>query len=278
LFTGSLGDGLKNIFQQIGHRFQFGGQPAEDQRVYYFNTKEIPGMKYGTASPVPFRVVDARAGMDLDIDIKAFGEYSIKVTDPILFYTNVCANVEDAYYVADIEGQLRTELLTALQPAFAKIGASGVRYSEIPAHTQELADALNAELSKKWKDLRGIEIVSFGVSSISASEEDEQMIKQMQRDAAYKDPSMAAAALVGAQTQAMKDAAKNANGAAMGFVGMNAAGAAGGINANALYQQAAASQSAAPQAPSQDGTWACPKCGTVNTGKFCGNCGEKKPE
>jgi membrane protease subunit (stomatin/prohibitin family) len=104
------------------------------------------------------------------------------------------------------------------------------------------------------------------------------MIKQMQRDAAYKDPSMAAAALVGAQTQAMKDAAKNANGAAMGFVGMNAAGAAGGINANALYQQAAASQSAAPQAPSQDGTWTCPKCGTVNTGKFCGNCGEKKPE
>lgn len=278
LFTGPLGEGLKNIFQQIGHRFQFGGQPAEDQRVYYFNTKEIPGMKYGTASPVPFRVVDARAGMDLDIDVKAFGEYSIKVTDPILFYTNVCANVEDAYHVADIEGQLRTELLTALQPAFAKIGASGVRYSEIPAHTQELADALNAELSKKWKDLRGIEIVSFGVSSISASEEDEQMIKQMQRDAAYKDPSLAAAALVGAQTQAMKDAAKNANGAAMGFVGMNAAGAAGGINANALYQQAATSPSAAPQAPAQDGTWTCPKCGTVNTGKFCGNCGEKKPE
>jgi len=302
LFAGSLGDGIKNIFNQIGHRFQFGGQPAEDQRVYYFNTKEIPGMKYGTAAPVPFRVVDAHAGIDIEIGIKAFGEYSLKVTDPILFYTNVCANVADEYKVADIESQLRTELLTALQPAFAKISATGVRYSEIPAHTQDLADALNAELSKKWKDLRGIEIVSFGVSSISASEEDEKMIKQMQRDAAYKDPSLGAAAMVGAQTQAMRDAANNANGAAMGFVGLNAAGAAGGVNANALYQQAAASQAAQP-APAESWTcpkcgavntgkfcsscgtpkpedeqWTCPKCGTVNTGKFCGNCGEKKPE
>ncbi len=271
LFTGSLGEGLKNVFRTIGHRFQFGGQPAEDQRVYYFNTKEMPGLKYGTAAPVPFRVVDAHAGIDLEISIKAFGEYSIKVTDPILFYTNVCANVADAYKVSDIEGQLRTELLTALQPAFASISAKGVRYSEIPAHTEELAEALNTELTKKWKELRGIEIISFGVSSITASEEDEKMIKQMQRDAAYTDPKLGAAAMVGAQTQAMRDAANNANGAAMGFVGMNAANAAGGVNANALYQQA----STAPAAPA--GSWTCPKCGAVNTGNFCSVCGTPKP-
>lgn len=295
LFSGSLGDGLKNIFNQIGHRFQFGGQPAEDQRVYYFNTKEITGLKYGTASPVPFRVVDQRAGIDIDISVKAFGEYSIKVVDPISFYTNVCANVSDSYKVSELEGMMRTELLTALQPAFAKISEMGVRYSALPAHTAELTDLLNTELSKKWKELRGIEIVSFGMSSIKADEEDEKMLKGMQRDAAYTNPSLGAAALVGAQAQAMKDAANNANGAAMGFMSMNAAQATGGVNANALYQQAASQPQptntwkcscgqensgnfcASCGKPKPAPQWVCPKCNTVNTGNFCANCGEKKP-
>lgn len=269
LFVGNLSSGIKDVFATIGKRITFGGQPAEDQRVYYFNTKEITGLKYGTASPVPFRVVDQRAGIDIDISLKAFGEYSIKVTDPILFYTNVCANVSDSYKVSDIEDQMRSELLTALQPAFAKISEKGIRYSEIPAHTTELADALNEELSKKWKDTRGIEIVSFGVSSIKADESDEEMIKGMQKDAAYTNPQLAGAALVGAQAQAMKDAANNANGAAQGFVGMNMAQSTGGANANAFYQQA----STQPQANS----WTCPKCGTINNGKFCSNCGEASP-
>ena len=172
LFTGSLGDGIKNVFAQIGKRFTFGGQPSSDQRVYYFNTKEMPGMKYGTANPVPFRVVDERAGIDMDISVKCFGEYSIKVADPILFYTNVTGNFADTYKVNQIEGQLRSELLTALQPAFARISEKGVRYSAVAGHTAELADLLNDELSKKWRDLRGIEIVSFGISSIKANEED----------------------------------------------------------------------------------------------------------
>ena len=268
IFTGkNLSSSIKDVFAQIGKRITFGGETGADQRVYYFNTKEITGMKYGTASPVPFRVVDTRAGIDLDISLKAFGEYSIRVTDPILFYTNVCANVSDSYKVSDIENQMRSELLTALQPAFAKIGATGVRYSEIPAHTTELADALNEELSKKWKDQRGIEIVSFGVSSIKASEEDEATIKQMQKDAAYTNQQLAGAALVGAQAQAMRDAANNANGATMGFVGLNAAQSAGGVNVNSLLNS--------QQAP-QTG-WICPKCGTNNTGKFCTNCGEANP-
>lgn len=273
VFTGSLGDGLKNIFATIGKRFTFGGQPAEDQRVYYFNTKEIPGMKYGTPNPVPFRVVDRNVGLDVDISLKCFGEYSIKVTDPISFYTNVCGNVADSYQISELEGQMKTELLTALQPAFAKLSAKGVRYSEIPGHTSELADALNEELSKKWKELRGIEIKSFGVSSIKADEEDERMIKEAQRNAMYKDPSMAAATLVGAQAQAMEDAAKNSNGAAMGFMGMNMAQNAGGINANALFQQGqqAAQSQTAPG-------WTCPKCGATNTGKFCSECGTQKPD
>lgn len=276
IWTGSLGDGIKNIFAQIGKRFTFGGQPAEDQRVYYFNTKEIPGIKYGTPSPVPFRVIDRNIGLDIDIAVKCFGEYSIKVTDPISFYTNVCGNFANVYPVSEIEGMLKTELLTAMSPAFAKLSASGVRYSEIPAHTMELSDALNAELSKKWKELRGIEIVSFGVSSIKASEEDERMIKEAQRDAMYRDQSYAAATLVGAQAQAMKDAAKNEGGAAVGFMGVNMAANAGGANVAQLYangQQAAPAPAAAPA-----NGWTCPKCGAVNTGNFCGNCGEKKPD
>ena len=269
IFTGkSLSSSVKDVFAQIGKRITFAGETGTDQRVYFFNTKEIPGMKYGTASPVPFRVLDQRAGIDLDISLKAFGEYSIKISDPILFYTNVCSNVSEVYKISDIEDQMRSELLTALQPAFARIGAAGVRYSEIPAHTLELAEALNDELSKKWRDQRGIEIVSFGISSIKADEEDEKMIKQMQKDAAYTNANLAGAAIVGAQAQAMRDAANNANGAAMGFVGLNAAQASGGVNANVLLNQ----QPAQPAQPAA--RWTCPKCGTANTGKFCTNCGE----
>ena len=276
IWTGSLGDGVKNIFAQIGKRFTFGGQPAEDQRVYYFNIKELPGVKYGTPSPIPFRVIDRNIGLDIDISVKCFGEYSLKVADPISFYTNVCGNFANVYPVSEIESQLKTELLTALSPAFAKLSASGVRYSEIPGHTTELADALNEELSKKWKELRGLEIVSFGVSSIKASEEDERMIKEAQRDAMYRDQSYAAATLVGAQAQAMKDAAKNNGGAAVGFMGVNMAANAGGANVSQLYANGAQQASPAPAAAPAGG-WTCPKCGAVNTSNFCGTCGEKKP-
>ncbi len=273
LFVGNLGDSIKNVFAQMGTRFTFAGENNARQEVYYFNTKEITGLKYGTASPVPFRVVDRRAGIDIDISVKAFGEYSVKIIDPILFYINVCSNVKDSYKVEQISDQMRSELLTALQPAFARLSAKGIRYSEVPGHTQELADALNEELSKKWKDIRGMEIVSLGVSSIKADEEDEKMIKEMQRNAAYKDQNLAAAALVGAQAQAMKDAANNTNGAAMGFMGMNMAQNAGGVNANTLYQNGSSKQ----ETPSSDNSWTCPDCGTVNTGRFCSNCGKPRP-
>ena len=275
IFVGNLGDGLKDIFAQLGKAFTFGGQKATDQRVYYFNTKELPGIKYGTPSPVPFRVIDKNINLDVDIAVKCFGEYSIKVSDPISFYTNVCGNFSERYLVSDIEGQLRTELLTALAPAFSKISATGVRYSEVPAHTTEIADSLNQILSEKWKNLRGIEIVSFGVSSIKASEEDERMIKEAQRDAMYRDQTYAAATLVGAQAQAMKDAARNENGAATAFMGMNLAANAGGANATTLYANGAAQQA---NIAANSNAWTCPNCGSVNDTNFCGKCGTKKPE
>ena len=193
IFSGDLSKTLPEVLNSIGKRFTFGGEAPKDQRVYYFNTKELVGNKYGTPSPVPFRVVDNNVGLDVDISIRCFGEYSYRITNPVLFYTNVCGNVEAAYDRSEIDGQLKTELLTALQPAFAKISDMGIRYSSLPGHTMELADALNEVLSKKWAQLRGIEIVSFGVSSVKASDEDEQMIKELQRNAAFRNPNMAAA-------------------------------------------------------------------------------------
>ena len=313
LFCGSLGQGLKNMFGTMANRFTFGGEAPKDQRIYYFNTKELTGNKYGTPSPVPFRVVDQRAGIDLDIGIRCFGEYSIRLKNPLLFYTNVCGNVSEDYTRDRLDGQLKTELLTALQPAFAKISDMGIRYSALPGHTMELADALNEVLSGKWRNLRGLEIVSFGVSSVKASEEDEQMLKEMQRNAAFMDPTRAAAHLVGAQAAAMQSAASNQGaGPAMAFMGMNMAGQMGGMNAQGLYQMGAQQQAqqpapAAPAAPANGwtcscgqsgitgnfcpncgskkpepkpaaGSWKCPQCGATATGKFCPECGTKKPE
>ena len=284
IFSGSLGQSVKEVFGNIGKRFTFGGEPPKDQRVYYFNTKELVGNKYGTPSPVPFRVVDTNVGLDMDIAIRCFGEYSYHISNPLLFYTNICGNVEAEYTRDSLDSQLKTELLTALQPAFAKISDMGIRYSALPGHTMELADALNEVLSAKWRDLRGIEIVSFGVSSVKASEEDEQMIKELQRNAAFRNPQMAAAHLVGAQAQAMQNAASNEGaGAAMAFMGMNMAGNAGGMNAQSLYQMGQ-QQPQAPQQPQQAAPaalaaegWTC-SCGAVATGKFCPECGSKKPE
>ena len=282
IFAGDLGESIKQSFATIGKRFTFGGDTGKDQRIYYFNTKELIGNKYGTPSSVPFRVVDERAGIDIDINIRCFGEYSYHICDPILFYTNVCGIVAAEYTRDKLDSQLKSELLTALQPAFAKISAMGIRYSALPGHTTELADALNEVLSEKWSGLRGIEIVSFGVSSVKAEEEDEKMIKEMQRNAAFMDPTRAASHIVGAQASSMQAAASNQGaGAAMAFMGMGMAQNMGGMNAANLYQmgqQQAAQQPAPAPAPAAPAGWTC-SCGqTGNQGKFCMGCGAAKPE
>ena len=277
IMYGGLGQGIKATFQQIGKRFTFGGETPKDQRVYYFNMKEIPGNKYGTAQPVPFRVVDKNIGLDIDIAIRCNGEFSYKVADPILFYTNVCGNISKEYNREEIDGMLRTELLTALQPAFAKISEMGIRYSALPGHASELADALNEVLSKKWTELRGLKVFSFGVNTVSASKEDEDLIKQLQRGAVMRDPTMAAAQLTAAQSDAMRAAASNTSaGPAMAFMGMNMAGNAGGMNAGQLFQMGQQQQQTPAAAPAAAG-WAC-ACGNAgNTGKFCANCGQPQP-
>lgn len=279
LFCGDLGEGVANVFASIGKRFTFGGEAPRDQRVYFINTKELVGNKYGTPSPVPFRVVDANIGLDMDISIRCFGEYSYRITNPILFYTNVCGNVTHSYERGELDSQLKSELMTALQPAFAKLSEMGIRYSALPGHTIELANALNDVLSQRWSELRGIEIVSLGINSMKASEEDEKLIKELQRNAAFRNPNMAAAQLVGAQSQAMQAAAANkAAGSAMAFMGMNMAQGAGGADAESLFKmgQKAAANEQAHRVQERE-TWTC-ACGAVNKGKFCVECGKPKPQ
>jgi len=283
IFTGDLGQGVRDIFAQIGRRFTFGGDAGKDQRVYYINTKEITGNKYGTPSDVPFSVVDAASGLRLLVRIRCFGQYSYRITNPILFYTNVAGNAEDFYTRDTLDSQLKTELLTALQPAFARISAQHIDYTELPGRTQELADALNDVLSRKWRDLRGIEIVSFGVSSVRANEADEEKLQKIQMGQAIgarPDIAMGMAAEASADALRMAAANEGGAGAAMGLFGMQMAGQAGA----GMYQQAAQqlahqtppAPAQAPQAAAAAG-WTC-ACGeTGNTGKFCRNCGQPKP-
>ncbi|MDR3310483.1 MAG: SPFH domain-containing protein [Oscillospiraceae bacterium] len=272
IFAGSFGASLLASIGSIGKRFTFGGEAASDQRVYYFNKKEMLDNKFGTASPIPFRVVDRNIGLDIDISVRCNGSYTYVMENPALFYANVCGNVEREYARDGIDTQMKSEFLHALQPAFARISDLGIRYSALPGHTEELADTLNSALKQKWLETRGLRLVSVSINSVTAPREDEDIIKQVQRTAVNRDPGMAAAAIAGAQADAMRAAAENKGGAMNGFIGMNMANAAGGMNANALFDMAAQNQKAAPS-----GGWTC-SCGHGgNLGKFCAECGKPKP-
>ena len=280
IFYGDLGDAILNTFKSIGTRFSFGGIAPKDQRVYYINTKEIMGNRYGTVTPIPFRVVDSGIGLDVDVSLRCNGEYSYRITNPVLFYTNVCGNFTDVYAKSAIDSMLKTEILTALQPALGRISDKGVRPSALPSHTVEICDSLNEVLSKKWGELRGMQISSFNMNPPSLPKEDQEMITNLQRSAVMRDPSMAAASLVQAQGDAMKTAAANSGGAMMGFMGMNMAAQQGGFNAQQLYsmaQKQSQSTQSQPQQSAAEGVWRC-ACGTENNGgRFCTGCGKPKP-
>ena len=281
VFNGNFGDSLGKSINEFGKRFTFGGESSKDQRIYYFNTKEITGNKYGTPSPIPFRVVDNNVGLDMDVRLRCFGVFSYRICDPVLFYKHVCGNISEPYTRSRLDEQLRSELLGALGMAFGRISEMGIRYSALQMHTMELADTLNDILSKKWRDKRGLEIVDIGISSMTPLDEDVARVQQYQSATAFRTPQMAAQQLARSQDQSMRDAANNAGGAALGFMGMNMAQQAGGNAAAQFYQMAQQQQAAAPTpaataAPA--GSWKCPSCGATVTGKFCPECGAKKPE
>ena len=287
IFGGDLASDLKAVFQNIGKRFTFGGDAPKDQRIYYFNTKEIMGNKYGTPQSIQFETMIGQYMMN--VNIRCFGEYSYRITNPILFYTNVCGNVEDIYTKSEIDSQLKSELLTALQPAFGRIAAKGIRYTQLINYTRDIKTELSAELSEDWGKKRGIEIVSFGVSSVKADEEDEKRIKEIQDSAIMSDPNLRAGRLATATADAMRTAAGNeaGMGGAFGFMGMGMAGNAGMSAMGAFGPQGGAAPQGNPLAGGAAGGgmaaggaaagWTC-GCGqSGNTGKFCAGCGKPQP-
>ncbi len=276
LFTGKFGQALKDTFKTLGKRFTYGGDTGKDQRVYYVNTKELIDNKFGTPNPVPFRVVDSKIGLDLDVSIRCSGVYSYKISDPLLFYTNVSGNVTEDYRRETIESQLKTEFISALQPALGKLSELELRPNQIITHNTDVEAALNEALTKKWAELRGLQVVSVAFGSVTLPEEDAEMIRQAQRTAIMRDPTMAAATLVGAQADAMRDAANNSAGAMTGFMGMGMAMNQGGMNAQSLYAMGQQQTPQQPAAPAQ-GSWKC-ACGVSAQGNFCPECGARKPE
>ena len=274
IFAGNLGKSIIDTFKTVGKRFTYGGDTGKDQRIYYFNTKELLDNKFGTPNPVPFRVVDSKIGLDVDVSIRCSGVYSYRIADPLLFYTRVCGNVTETYTRNELDSQLKAEFISALQPAFARLSDLELRPNQIVAHNTDLENAMNEALSVKWGELRGLKVVSIALGSVTLPPEDAEMIKQLQRTAVLQNPNMAGATLVGAQADAMKDAANNSAGAMTGFMGMGMAmNAGGGMNAQNLF--AMGQQQQAAQAPAQN-SWKC-ACGAVATGKFCPECGSPKP-
>ena len=277
IFNGGLNkETLMQTFNAVGKRFTFGGVPPKDQRVYYFNMKEILDNKFGTQNPVYFKIIDNNIGLDMDTSVRCNGMYSYQITNPMTFYTKLCSNVTNTYDRSEIDAQLKSEFMDALQPAFFKISELGIRPSGIPAHTKELAQAMKEELSQKWTELRGISIVSLAINSVSIPKEDEDALKEAQRQAMYANTKMAAGSMVQAQTEAMKMAAGNPGGAMMGFMGMNMATQQGGLNAQNLFNMNQQQQMQQQQQQQSENSWTC-SCGTANQGKFCANCGNPKP-
>ncbi len=274
IFAGKLGESIVATFKTIGKRFTYGGDTGKDQRVYYFNTKEILDNKFGTQNPISFRVVDSRINFDVDVSLRCNGVYTFRLVDPLKFYTNVGGNVTEEYSKETLKDTMKTEFISALGPALAKLSMLELRPNQIPAHTSELEKYLNEELEAEWGE-RGIGDIKVAINPPTLTEEDQEMLKTAQKTAMYRDPTMAGATLVGAQADAMRAAASNENGAMTGFMGMGMAmNAGGGANAQNLF--AMGQQQQAQQAPAAD-SWKC-ACGTVATGKFCPDCGAKKPE
>ena len=279
IFSGKFGDSIKETFKLIGKRFTYGGDTGKDQRVYYFNTKEIMDNKFGTPSPFMFEVVNNRINMARTVQVRCNGVYSYRITDPILFYTKIAGNVSDEYRREEIDMQLKTEFISALQPAFARLSALELRPAQIPAHTTELKDAMNAALKVEWTDRRGISVESIALNPITLTPEDMQKINQMEDAATLgSNPFMMAGRMTDSQANAMETAAGNEAGAMTGFMGMGMAmNANGGFNAAQMYNAGVQQQQTAQQQATPANGWKC-ACGATVNGNFCTECGAKKPE
>ena len=276
IFAGKFGESLKNTFKAIGKRFTYGGDTGKDQRVYYFNTKEIMGNKFGTPSPIIFEVMNKRLGMSRTVNVRCNGVYTYNISDPLLFYTRICGNVEQAFTRDQIDEQMKADFVSALQPAFGALAEQELRPAQLPAKVNELKKAMNEALQVDWVD-RGVTIAKISLNPITLNPEDMKKIQEMEDSMSYgSNAAMAMGRTVAASANAMETAAGNSAGAMTGFMGMGMAGNMMGGGFNMAQQIASFQQQQQQAAPAAEG-WKC-ACGATATGKFCPECGAKKPE
>ncbi len=281
IFTGKLGGGILETFKTMGKRFAYGGDTGKDQRVYYFNTKEIIDNKFGTPNPIIFEIVNKRIGISKTVQVRCNGVYTYIISDPMLFYTRLCGNVEKEFTRDQIDSQLKAEFIDALQPAFGALAELELRPAQIPAKANELKAAMNQALKQEWIENRGISVGKIALNPITLTEEDMKKISELE-DAANlgSNPFMMAGKMTNVTAEAMQTAAGNSAGALTGFMGMGMTGMGGqgGFGAaQSLYQSGVQQQMQQQQQPaSAANEWIC-ACGTSNSGKFCMECGSPKP-
>lgn len=281
IFCGSFGDSLKQTFKTIGKRFTFGGEPPMDQRVYYFNTKDIIGNKFGTPNPIMFEVVNKRIGISRTVQVRCNGVYTYVISDPMTFYTRLCGNVSDEFTREQIDEQLKAEFIDALQPALGALAEQELRPAQIPAKANELKVAMNNALQAEWIENRGISVGKIALNPITLTEEDMKKINEMEDAASMgSNPFMMAGRMTTATANAMETAAGNAAGAVNGFMGMGMVGSmgqGGGFEAAQSLYNAGVQQVSNQQAQASGDSWKC-SCGATVNGNFCSQCGAKKPD
>lgn len=275
MFNGQIKEAMGTIWD----RFKFSGANPKTQEVYYINLSEIPGIRFGTRNPINYFDNFYNA----ELFLRTHGTYSIKVNNPLLLYQQAIPKNADHVEIEDINEQYLAEYLESLQAAINQLSANGERISFVSSKSSELSALMAANLNEKWTKLRGIEIVSAALASISYDEESQKLINMRNQGAMMSDPSIREGFVQSAVARGIESAGSNSAGAAAGFMGvgmgMGAAGSfmggASAANMQQMQMQQQAQAAAAPAAPAAD-TWKC-SCGTENTGKFCSNCGSAKP-
>ena len=271
LFAGQFGKALAETFSRI----KFGGVPSSAQKAYFINLQEIKGIKFGTRTPVNY----FDSFYNSELFLRAFGTYSIKITDPLKFYAEAVARNAARVEINDINEQYLDEFLEALTAAINAMSADGIRISYVASKSRELSDYMSRELDAKWHALRGMEVLSVGIASVSYDEESKKLINMRNQGAMLSDAAVREGYVQGAMARGFENAGSNPAGGATAFIGMGMGmGAAGGFGAFSETNRAAMEREAAAKAAAtkKDG-WTCPKCGTANDGKFCRECGEKQP-
>ena len=282
IFSGKLGESIKQTFKTIGKRFTYGGDTGKDQRVYYFNTKEIIGNRFGTSNPIIFEVMNKRIGLSRTVQVRCNGVYTYVISDPLLFYTRLCGNVTEEFTRDQIDDQLKVEFVDALQPALGALAELELRPAQLPAKVNELKAAMNDALKQEWAENRGISVEKIALNPITLTDEDMKKINEIEDAASIgSNPFVMAGRMTNATADAMQTAAGNDAGAMTGFMGMGMVGMGGqgGFGA-AQNLYAAGVQQAQQNQPAQQGaadSWKC-SCGATSTGKFCPECGAARPE